>query len=121
MSESEELIWSIKNGDIETVTKFIDSHPKLINEQIKGRTYLHYACDYGQQDIIDYLLSKGANINIQDKYGITPLLAALYENHESCVKLLIQKGANRTGKSPDGKILAECTDNDKIKAILLAK
>jgi hypothetical protein len=25
MSESEELIWSIKNGDLETVTKFIDS------------------------------------------------------------------------------------------------
>jgi ankyrin repeat protein len=42
-------------------------HPKLINEQIKGRTYLHYACDYGQQEIIDYLLSKGANINVSLK------------------------------------------------------
>ena len=25
MSESEKLIWSIKNGDLEAVTKFIDS------------------------------------------------------------------------------------------------
>ena len=64
MSDNEELIWSIKNGDLEAVTKFINQNPKLINEQIKGRTYLHYACDYGQEEIIDYLLRKGANINV---------------------------------------------------------
>lgn len=37
----------------------------MINELIKGRTYLHYACDYGQKEIIEYLLNKGANINVR--------------------------------------------------------
>lgn len=78
---------------------------------IKGRTYLHYACDYGQIAIIEFLLTKGADINvgifyikndyffllflfnfkIPDKYNITPLLAAIWENHVACVNLLIRK------------------------------
>jgi hypothetical protein len=28
---------------------FFLKNPKVINELIKGRTYLHYACDYGQK------------------------------------------------------------------------
>jgi ankyrin repeat protein len=63
----------------------------LINELVKGRTYLHYACDFGQLQIIQYLISKSANINIEDKYGIAPLLAAIWENHTNCVKYLIEK------------------------------
>jgi ankyrin repeat protein len=85
---------------------------------IKGRTYLHYACDYGQREIIDYLLSKGADINIQDKYNITPLLAAIWENHTACVKLLLHKGANKNVRAPDGKSLLESTDNNEIKMLL---
>jgi ankyrin repeat protein len=86
---SEDYIWNIKNGDLESISKYINAvidqikhyfelnhltlinsflflikNPKSVNELIKGRTYLHYACDYGQKDIIEYLLSKGANINV---------------------------------------------------------
>ena len=117
-TNNEDYIWNIKNGDLETISKYIDSHTNVVNELIKGRSYLHYACDYGQKEIIEYLLSKGANINLQDKYSITPLLAAIWENHVSCVKLLLSKGANRNVKAPDGKSLLESTDNDEIKALL---
>lgn len=40
-------------------------NPKVINTLIKGRTFLHYACDFGQKEIIEYLLNKGANINVK--------------------------------------------------------
>ncbi|CAF0868234.1 unnamed protein product [Brachionus calyciflorus] len=120
-NNSESFIWSIKNGDLETISKYIDSNPKIINNLIKGRTFLHYACDYGQKDLIEYLLNRGANINIQDKYCITPLLAAIWENHVSCVKLLLSKGASRTVKAPDGRSLLESTDNEEIKRLLKAK
>lgn len=117
-SINEKYIWSIKNGDLEAISKYIESNPKQIDEVVKGRTYLHYACDYGQKEIINYLLSKGANINIEDIYNITPLLAAIWENHVSCVELLVKKGANTKVKAPDGKSLIESTDNDEIKKLL---
>jgi len=115
---NEDHIWSIKNGDYDSITKHIDSHPSILNQLIKGRTYLHYACDYGQIAIIEFLLTKGADINIPDKYNITPLLAAIWENHVACVNLLIRKGANVNVKAPDGKSLIESTDNQEIKQLL---
>ena len=32
---------------------------------------------------MEYLLSKGADVDSKDSYGITPLLAAVYEGHEA--------------------------------------
>ena len=48
------------------------------------------AADYGQSEIIEYLISKGTtSIDTADKHGITPLLAAIFEGHTQCVKILL--------------------------------
>ena len=36
-----------------------------VNAQINGRLPMHYAADYGQGEVIEYLLSKGAKINVR--------------------------------------------------------
>lgn len=35
-----------------------------MNEMTDGRYPLHFAADYGQVDVLKYLISKGANINV---------------------------------------------------------
>lgn len=35
-----------------------------VNEMIDGRTPLHYAADYGQDEVVRYLLEKGADANV---------------------------------------------------------
>lgn len=35
-----------------------------VNKLINGRTLLHYAADYGQSDVLGYLLEKGADANV---------------------------------------------------------
>ena len=81
-----------------------------INQQIDGRLPLHYASDYGQLEVIKFLCSKvsklklfivfykeenccsqGAQLNSEDKHGISPLLAAIWEGHTSCVQFLLEK------------------------------
>ena len=62
-----------------------------VNVDIDGRSPLHYAADYGQIEVLQYLISKGANPNTKDKHGISVLLAAIWEGHTNCVKFLIQK------------------------------
>ena len=33
-------------------------------EILNGRSGIHFAADYGQSNVIEYLLSKGADINV---------------------------------------------------------
>ncbi|OCT86085.1 hypothetical protein XELAEV_18019779mg, partial [Xenopus laevis] len=83
-----------------------------------GRKPLHYAADCGQDEIVEFLLAKGANINAADKHGITPLLSACYEGHRKCVELFVSKGADKNVKGPDGLNAFESTDNQAIKDLL---
>ncbi|XP_020605715.1 myotrophin-like [Orbicella faveolata] len=88
----EELVWACKNGDLDQVKAIVGKPGFDINaELLGGRNGLHFAADYGQKDVIEFLLSKGADINRPDKYGITPLLASIFESKTECVKLLLQK------------------------------
>lgn len=38
-----------------------------MNDEVAGRTPLHYAADYGQEEVMLYLISKGANVNVAKK------------------------------------------------------
>ena len=45
-----------------------------------GETSLHYAIKYGNNEIIKILLANGADINLENCYGVTPkMLLDIYE------------------------------------------
>lgn len=115
----ESAIWAAKNGDLEALSNAVEAPGFDVNaEMSQGRTLLHYAADYGQREVIEHLISKGANLNQADKHGITPLLAAIWEGHTSCVELLLSKGASKDGKAPDGRSYLDCAESENIKALL---
>ncbi|OAD54673.1 Myotrophin [Eufriesea mexicana] len=113
-----ELVWGIKNGDLEQVRDIVENKNIDVNQMIDGRTPLHYAADYGQSEVVRYLLEKGANANVIDKHGITTLLAAIWEGHTNCVKLLLEKGAKPDGLTPDGTSYLDAAEKDEIKQLL---
>ncbi|CAF0775303.1 unnamed protein product [Didymodactylos carnosus] len=84
-------IWCAKTGDFQTFQAMLKHSPEKVNEQMNGRYLIHYAADSGNFDILQELIKNGANINIKDKFGITPLLAAIYESHASCVSYVYMK------------------------------
>jgi len=113
-----DLAWAVKNGDMDQVKELVEGKGVDVNAAIDGRLPLHYASDYGQLEVIQYLLSKGANIDSADKHGISPLLAAIWEGHTSCVKFLVEKGASKSGTAPDGSSYVEAAEKEEIKALL---
>lgn len=46
--------------------------------------------------MVRLLIQHGASINVQSQNGFTPLYMAAQENHDSCVKYLLSKGANQS-------------------------
>ncbi|UYV76398.1 hypothetical protein LAZ67_14000288 [Cordylochernes scorpioides] len=113
-----DFLWSLKNGELEQVREHVESKKVDVNSSIDGRLPIHYAADYGQAEVVNYLIEKGADVNAQDKYGITALLAAIWEGHTKCVKLMIEKGAKKTGLTPDGTSYIDSTDKEEIKELL---
>ena len=57
-------------------------------------------------------------IQAVDKHGISALLAAIWEGHKDCVELLLQSGASKEGKTPDGKPYREAAEKPEIIAML---
>lgn len=67
-----------------------------VNVITDGRTYLEKT-DY--LEIVKYLVVKGANINVKDKYGNTLLMRI---DSPNIVKYLIEKGLDVNAKNNDG-------------------
>ncbi len=65
--------------------------------------------------IIDLLLNKGANPNIQNAYGFTPLMYAS-EINSDLVALLLAKGANPNLKSREKKTALDFAQQSKLPA-----
>ncbi|XP_030384815.1 myotrophin [Scaptodrosophila lebanonensis] len=119
MSENnEQIIWTIKNGEFDAVQSTFQNDVQKVNQEIKGRFPLHYAADFGQLKVLKFLIEMGADVNKSDKHGITPLLAAVWEGHTSCVQLLLEKGANKNGSTPDGQSYLEAAEKEEIRNLL---
>jgi serine/threonine-protein phosphatase 6 regulatory ankyrin repeat subunit B len=84
---------AIKNHSIEIIRFLLGRIDVDVNEKDnQGRTPLHYATR-GKAEVIQTLLSFGADVNIQDNQEITPLnLAASYGNVE-VIQALLSFGA----------------------------
>jgi|GEM_PF-1253826 len=115
--KNEEALQQIKNQ--------LDKHPNQLNAQDKeGSTLLHKAAEAGQTDVVEYLLSRGARMDIPDNNGYFPLNWAIMLQHVDTVRLFIQKGAPVTQKSIGGMTPlhdAAYAGNKDIVELLIAK
>uniref|UniRef100_A0A803THB7 CARD- and ANK-containing Inflammasome Adaptor Protein n=1 Tax=Anolis carolinensis TaxID=28377 RepID=A0A803THB7_ANOCA len=68
-----------------------------------NETLLHIAAAHGHTEIIDYLISKGAKLEVKDQKERTPLHRAAKEGHGKAVNMLLQAGADMYTLAQEGK------------------
>jgi ankyrin repeat protein len=114
----ENYAWAVKTGDLDGVKRFVEHDKLSVNfSDSNQRSPMHWAADFNQVAVMQYLVSKGANVNAKDKYGITPLLAATYEGHADAVKFLLQHKADTSVKGPDGMTAKDAAEKPAVKAL----
>ena len=60
--------------DMERIKYLLEKDPNLLNKLDSfKRTPLHWATDMGNRNIAEFLINRGADVNIKDKFGKTPL------------------------------------------------
>lgn len=69
-----------------------------------ARTYIFWATMRGNLDIMQYLIGKGAKVNIQDSHGLTPLsfAAATNQLNPKVYDFLAKNGGNIKESNDDG-------------------
>jgi predicted Fe-Mo cluster-binding NifX family protein len=84
----------------------VESGKKLVmNTHRIMNHFLVPVCKKGHTEIVEVLIENGADVNIADKDGTTPLIHAASNGHTETVKLLIKGGAkvnqcNNSAESP---------------------
>ena len=68
----------------------------------RGNTALIYAANYGHIDILQAVISDGADINAKGEGGNTALMEAAYAGHLDIVDFLVKKGADQTLTNDSG-------------------
>ena len=78
-------------------------------------TALNIAVAQMYDDIIEILISKGADLNIADHYGASPLITACQWGLADIALLLLEKGADVKQEGRFGSALKVIEDDKKIK------
>lgn len=88
-------------GDLESFKRQMKENPGLVSKDMGyGSTPLHLAAESNRPQVIEYLVSKGADVNARNNGGYTPLHEAAYIGALDSVKTLVRLGADfnlRTG------------------------
>jgi len=87
-------------GDLTRVKRFVEQGTDVNTKDDQlNWTALHWAAFTDQQDIIKFLLVRGANVNAKGEFGSTPLHYAAAAGQRELVELLLANGAEVDAKS----------------------
>jgi sulfatase modifying factor 1 len=91
-------------GDLAKVKALIAKDPKLVSAKDgNGATPLHFAVAGGQKAVVEYLLSKKADVNARKNDGVTPLHIAASLGRLEIAKIILARGANKKASDSKGR------------------
>jgi len=86
-------------GDLADIKRHLQKGADVNIKDDNDWTPLLYSAFYGKQDVVKFLISKGADVNVTSRNtGWTPLHVAADKGHLEVVKILVSAGANVNAK-----------------------
>ncbi|CAH8619231.1 unnamed protein product [Schistosoma margrebowiei] len=97
------LFASVKQNRFDLVSRIIDGHKCDINVRDSfDRTPLHLAASSGNLPMVKLLIEGRALVDPVDKFGITPLFWAVYNNYKNVAHYLLNMGAKHNRVTKQG-------------------
>lgn len=110
-------IWvAASNGDVDAVKNIMATAGTAVNAQDEtGYAPLHAAASYSQVEMLEFLLSMGATVDLLDFDGDTPLLVC---EEPDCYNKLIAAGANPKARNTANQGILEKVMEDENEVML---
>ena len=110
-----DLITASAENKIDVVKQHIaagtDLDQKDPNPNGVQTTSLGIAAAFGYTEVAKALIDGGADVNVPDKNGSTPLHTAAFMCHAEIVQALVAKGADKSARNNSGGTALESVDN----------
>jgi len=104
-SPSGPVVEAVKEGDVATVRRLIESGADVNVAGGDGMTPLHWAAGRGYVEVTRVLLKAGADVAVGTRIGTySPLHLAVREGHTAVSKLLIEAGADVTAATANSGV-----------------
>ena len=111
------LMLAVSNNDVNGVKFFSKAGRALVNQKnFGGATALHLSCREKNFEITKILIESGADVNVIDNEGWTPLMRATLSGNKNIVSLLLSKDAQASNVNLIGEsaiihaALADCSE-----------
>ncbi|KAI8373318.1 ankyrin repeat-containing domain protein [Blakeslea trispora] len=97
---SQDNLWiAAGDGQFDRVRELVEEGQSVDSHDEFGYTAMHAAVSYNQYEIVEYLIEKGANVNIEDAEKDTPLYVA---ETVKMAQLLLDHGADPKHTNEEG-------------------
>ena len=109
---NEDLLSAARAGDLTAVKKAVDGGAVLETKTPYGQTPLYLAAMNGHEEVVRFLLDKGASTDVRDTFYKAPMLGfVLQRKHWGVAKMLAAKPANAD------QTLDDVTDTGRIELV----
>ena len=115
------VVYAINAGASNDVIKFLlEQQGNGVNKLTHdSRTYIYWAGSKGNLEIVEYLIGKGANVNMEDSHGATPVgfTAGAGQTNTKLYDAFVKAGADIKQKNHDGAsllLLGIANDKDLV-------
>ena len=93
-ARSQEIFDALRKGDVQTARTLIEKSPGLVDARdADGMTPLHYAAYGRDPGLIDFLVDKGAKLELKNAEAKTPLHLAAMNDRREVAAALLKRGA----------------------------
>jgi len=128
---NKDFIYAVISNNLDKVENLLKegadiniTYSKATDSDNGSITPVLYAASYGYTKLLEFLVDKGADLNLTDSQGNNPLLGATIRDNYANVKFLLDKGANINAKDNDGNtslMIASRQGYRKIVDLLINK
>lgn len=107
-----------RTGDL---ARFLVNNGANVNPPYKGTNAMSEALRFSRFDLVPLYIEKGANLDVRNQFGETPLFYAARFGNQGIIRLLIRHGADIHATAEDGRTVlhAAAMNPDKSNADLL--
>ena len=103
-----QFIYAVFLANVPRVNAMLSANPELAQERYaRGDTALHHAARNGDFEIVQQLVSCGADPNAMSDHRHFPLYCAAGHGHVETTQYLVENGADLEARLSDGKTVVE--------------